>query len=96
MKQYIAARIERGWDKQRIIDGLVDEFGDDVLATPAKSGFDLIAWLVPGLLILIAIGGISALAWHWSRRRPASDGPPPPPPTADESQRLDDELRRLG
>ena len=75
MKQYIAVRIERGWDKQRIIDGLVDEFGEDVLATPAKSGFDLIAWLVPGLLVLVAVGGISLLAWHWSRRRPRGRRP---------------------
>ena len=74
----------------------MDEFGEDVLATPAKSGFDLSAWLVPGLLILAAIGGISLLAWLWSRRRPAAAGPDPPPPTADESRRLDDELRRQG
>jgi cytochrome c-type biogenesis protein CcmH len=96
MKQYIAVRIERGWDKQRIIDGLVDEFGPDVLATPSKSGFDLIAWLVPAIAILAAIGIIGGLAWRWSRRRPASAPAHGPPPTPEESRRLDDELRRLG
>lgn len=98
MKAYIAERIDRGWDKQRIIDGLVDEFGQGVLATPPKSGFDLIAWLVPGLAVLAGLVGIGLLAWAWSHRRPASaaGGPSPPPPTPEEARRLDDELRRLG
>ncbi len=96
MKQYIAQRIDRGWDKERIIDGLVAEFGEGVLATPAKSGFDLVAWLVPGLAVLAGLVGIGVLAWTWSRRRPASATAEPPPPTAEEARRLDDELRRLG
>ena len=95
MKQYIAQRIDRGWDKQRIIDGLVAEFGEDVLATPSKSGFDLIAWLVPGLAVLAGIVAVGVLAWTWSRRRPSSSAAAPPPPTAEEARRLDDELRRL-
>jgi cytochrome c-type biogenesis protein CcmH len=93
MKQYIAERIDRGWDKERIIDGLVAEFGEGVRATPSKSGFDLIAWLVPGLAVLAGIVAVGVLAWTWSRRRPAASAPPPPP-TAEEARRLDDELRR--
>jgi cytochrome c-type biogenesis protein CcmH len=95
MKQYIAERIDRGWDKERIIDGLVAEFGEGVLATPAKSGFDLIAWLVPGLAVLAGIVTVGVLAWTWSRRRQGAAAPAPPPPTAEEARRLDDELRRL-
>ena len=53
MKAYIARRIEAGWTKQQIIDGLVDEFGKNVLATPPKEGFDLIAWVVPGLFVAL-------------------------------------------
>ncbi len=96
MKAYIAERIDRGWDKERIIDGLVAEFGDGVRATPPKSGFDLIAWVVPALVVLAGIAAIGALAWTWSRRRPAGAEAEPPPPSAEEARRLDDELRRLG
>jgi cytochrome c-type biogenesis protein CcmH len=96
MKRYIAERIERGWDKERIIDGLVAEFGEGVRATPAKSGFDLVAWLVPGLAVLGGIVAIAALAWAWSRRRPAAAAPEAPPPTPEEARRLEDELRRMG
>ena len=96
MKAYISDRIDEGWGKERIIQGLVDEFGDGVLATPPKSGFDLIAWLVPGLAVLLGLAAIPLLARAWSRRRPAAAGGQPAPPTADEARRLDDELRRLG
>jgi cytochrome c-type biogenesis protein CcmH len=94
MKVYIGDRIERGWSKERIIDGLVDEFGREVLATPPKSGFDLIAWLVPGLLVLAGLAAIPIIARAWARR-PRASGPEPPAPTPDEARRLDDELRRL-
>jgi len=94
MKQYIAERIDAGWDKQRIIDGLVDEFGDEVLATPPKSGFDLIAWIVPGLVVVLGLAAIPFLARAWSRRSRAvpEDAPAPSP---EEARRLDEELKRL-
>jgi cytochrome c-type biogenesis protein CcmH len=96
MKVFIAERIDQGWEKDRIIDALVVEFGDGVLATPPKSGFDLIAWLVPGLAVLAGIVAIGLLAWTWSRRRPAAAAAEAaPPPTPEEARRLDDELRRL-
>ena len=97
MKAYIADRIDEGWDKQRIIDGLVVEFGDGVLATPPKSGFDLIAWLVPGLAVLFGLAAIPFLARALvAPAGPAAAGAEPPPPTPEEARRLDDELRRLG
>lgn len=95
MKAYIAQRIEAGWTKQQIIDGLVDEFGKNVLATPPKEGFDLIAWVVPGLFVALGLLSIPLIARRWSRRS-RDDGPEPPELSADDSRRLDEELRRLG
>jgi cytochrome c-type biogenesis protein CcmH len=93
MKAYIAARIERGESKQQIIDGLVEEFGTGVLATPPKSGFDLIAWLAPALVVALGLAAIPIMTRAWARRRP---GPAPetPAPSPEEARRLDEELRR--
>lgn len=94
MKEYIAARIDQGWDKQRIIDGLVDEFGEGVLATPPKSGFDLVAWIVPALAVLLGLAAIPVITRTWARpRREASE---PPPISPEDERRLEEELRRLG
>ncbi len=95
MKAYIAQRIEAGWTKQQIIDGLVDEFGKNVLATPPKEGFDLIAWVVPGLFVALGLLSIPIIARRWSRRS-RDEVAAPPELGADDAARLDEELRRLG
>ena len=91
MKAYIARRIDQGWSKQRIIDGLVDEFGSQVLATPPKSGFDLIAWIVPALAVALGLAAIPVLARTWARRAPPEAAPAP---ISDEDRRRLEE--RLG
>ena len=91
MKAYIARRIEAGWSKQRIIDGLVDEFGPQVRATPPKSGFDLIAWVVPALAVALGLCAIPVIARTWARRTPPS-APQGVPMTDEERRRLDEEL----
>jgi len=95
MKAYIARRIEAGWTKDQIINGLVDQFGKNVLATPPKEGFDLIAWVVPGLFVALGLASIPFITRRWSKRAHA-DAPAPPELTPDEARRLDEELRRLG
>ena len=51
----IRTLIAQGRDKDQIKDALVAEYGPRVLATPTGHGFDLLAWLVPGAAILIAL-----------------------------------------
>jgi len=64
--------IARGEDKDEIKDALVAQYGPRVLATPSGHGFDLLAWLVPGAVIVIALAAIGfALTRARRRRRPA-------------------------
>jgi cytochrome c-type biogenesis protein CcmH len=93
MKQIIRARIAEGATAQQIKDELVAQFGSGVLAEPPKSGFDLLAWLVPLGLLGAGGVGVAALAWGWSRRRGEADGVALDDPALD--RRLDDELARF-
>ena len=95
MKRYIAEKRDAGWTQQEVIDGLVDEFGRGVLATPPKSGFDLIAWLVPGIAVLLGLAAIPLLTRAWARRPRPDAAASGPPPTEEEARRLEEELRRL-
>ena len=75
---------------------LVAQFGDGVLASPPKRGFDLLAWLLPlgGLALgVVVVGG---LAWSW-RRRSRADAAAPSEEPLDPAleRRLDDELARF-
>ena len=95
MKQYIRRRLAAGATEAQIKAELVDQFGPGVLAEPPKSGFDLLAWLVPlGVLVGGAVG-VGAIAWGWSRRR--ADGAPAASAPLDPEleRRLDAELRRF-
>jgi cytochrome c-type biogenesis protein CcmH len=92
MKQEIRRRIAQGWTKQQIIDEMVANFGPDVLSTPAKHGFDLLAWVLP---LGGAVAGVSALAVGaaaWSKRA----GPAPAGALdAATERRIDEELERF-
>ncbi len=84
--------IDEGKTKDEIKDALVAEYGSEVLATPGGSGFDLVAWLVPGLAILGAGTAIGIYALRRSRRRPSSTRPPPI--EASDVSRLDEDMSR--
>ena len=94
-RAFIRARIARGDSKQEIKDALVREYGQDVLAVPDNSGFDLSAYLVP---ILAFIAGTAALGVGVLRWRRRGEGEPPgpggPAPSDEEAERLDADLAR--
>ena len=71
MKDRIAVRISQGATKQQILDEFVADFGRQVLATPPKHGFDLVAWLLPGLAVVGGLCAIPFVTRAWAKRRPA-------------------------
>lgn len=86
--------IERCRSKEEIKDVLVAQFGDDGLALPEARGFELGAYVVPALAVLLAGGGVATAARRWRRADPAS-GPGAAGPDDDEAAaRLDADLRR--
>jgi len=90
-RAFIRRQIAMGKDKQEVKDALVEEFGPGVLADPPSSGFDLAAYLVPVLLVLVAVAGLAVAARRWRRR--ASPAPAAGPPLDDDDERrLDAEL----
>jgi cytochrome c-type biogenesis protein CcmH len=97
MKASIQRQIDAGNTKEEILDHFVSIYGEQVLATPRKSGFSLTAWVAP--FLAVAAGGIvvSALIWTWARRRPASaEAAASPFPVEDldlYEERVDEELR---
>jgi cytochrome c-type biogenesis protein CcmH len=93
VRHQIQQKHDLGWSKQRTLDWLVQQYGEEVLAAPPKHGFDLLAWVIPGAVLLGGAGLAAALAVSWSRgRRPS----PPSGPTADPAMeaRIDADLER--
>jgi cytochrome c-type biogenesis protein CcmH len=68
MKQFVRTRIAAGDTKSEIKDQLVTQFGKGVLAAPERSGFDLLAWVLPIAALLAGAAVLTVLAWRWTRR----------------------------
>ena len=95
MKRYIRERLAAGASEAQIKAELVDQFGPGVLAEPPKSGFDLLAWLVPFAVLVAGAVGVGLVVWAWSHRRGEGDTGPPPELDPELERRVDAELRRF-
>ena len=96
-REFIRERIAQGLSKEEIKDELVAEFGEEVLAVPGSDGFDLAAWLVPGIAIIAAAIAIALGLRRWRRDGGDEDGGSAEPRdelSAEESERLDRDLAR--
>jgi cytochrome c-type biogenesis protein CcmH len=92
-REFIHRLIERCRSKDQVKQALAAQFGNRVLATPDDNGFDLAAYLVPALAVLLGASTIAFAATRWRRRR-GPDEPPPPAPAGAAQDRLDSDLDR--
>jgi cytochrome c-type biogenesis protein CcmH len=103
MRTYISTRIAAGDTKTEIKDQLVDQFGEGVLAAPPKRGFNLLAWVLPFVGLVVAGVVVAVLVRRWrgaGKARdasgvsdPSQNGRPALDPELE--QRLDEELARF-
>ena len=94
IRAFIRARIAAGATKSEIKDALVQEFGESVLASPPKRGFNLLAWVLPPVAVVAGAGVLAVLAVRWSRRRDVDDAPQQAL-SPDVERQIDDELARF-
>jgi cytochrome c-type biogenesis protein CcmH/NrfF len=92
-REFIIELVEQCKSKDEIKAALVTEFGEGVLAVPDREGFNLTAYIVPGLAALATAAVIVVATLRWRRRRPA-EAVRGGGPTGEDSARLDEDLRR--
>jgi cytochrome c-type biogenesis protein CcmH len=97
VKRYIQGRIAAGDTRSQIKRELVAQYGTRILAAPPRHGFDLLAWVLPLVLILGGAGVMGLLAWRWTRRReePHPVESPQRPLDPELDARVDEELWRF-
>ena len=67
MRRTVRERLAEGESRDEVLRFFVERYGEGILAAPPKSGFNLLAWLVPPLALLIG-GGALALVLRSMRR----------------------------
>ena len=93
-REFIRDQIAAGKNKAQVKAALVDEYGEEVLADPGTSGFNVTLWIVPIALVILAAGGIAVALKRWRGRTPTEDPPLPPELSPEDARRLDAELSR--
>jgi cytochrome c-type biogenesis protein CcmH/NrfF len=97
-KVFVAKLVATGKSKAEVKDALVAQYGKEVLATPEASGFDLSAYLVPILAILIAAVALAYSVVRWRRNgeqnRRSTDVKPAQAPGSEDAERLEADLSR--
>ena len=93
-RAYIRRLIAQGESKQQIKDALARQYGDEVLALPKNDGFNLAAYLVPLLGVLLAAGLLAFALTRWRRPRRAAPAGAAPGISSADSHRLDEDMAR--
>ena len=83
LRREIATWARAGMSERAILDRLEREYGV-VRGAPDNA----VAWLLPGVAVLVGAVGVLVLARRWARRPPG----PPPRVSSEERERIDAEL----
>lgn len=68
MTTLIKQKLEQGQTEAQIVQFFVAQYGEQVLASPPKKGFNLTAWILPFAAILAGGGVIYVAVRRWVRR----------------------------
>lgn len=97
-KVFVAKLVAEGKSKAEVKDALVAQYGPSVLALPKASGFDLSAYLVPilGLVVAVVVLAFSVLRWRRSGRanEPSVKDATADAPQGEDAERLEADLSR--
>src|SRR6266404_1271063 len=71
MLKELGATVNRGDSEDKITQTFVQEFGTTVYAEPPKSGFSLVAWLMPVFYFLFGAAIVVFFIMKWRKQAPA-------------------------
>jgi len=99
MRAMIRGMLDKGKTKEEILSSFVSQYGESILSAPPKKGFNLVAYILPfvGLLVGVVVAVVFVRKWAFSGRKEASDeGDAEVADLNDEMQKkIDDELKKL-
>ena len=97
MRDLVLKKLRQGETKEEVLQYFASKYGERVLAEPTKGGFNRMLWLLPFVIVVVAVALISLLMRRWSTRASMETEP-----RFDENQqseyvtRLEKELKEFG
>jgi cytochrome c-type biogenesis protein CcmH len=68
MQKEIGAHVAKGDSDDATLDAFVQEYGPTVLVEPPKRGFNILAWLMPIVLPLLALVVVWEVVRRWRHK----------------------------
>ena len=82
MRQIVRERLATGESREQILDYFVSKYGEWILLSPPRRGFNLVVWVLPFAGVLAGLVAIALTLRRWSRFRREE-----PPETVDPADR---------
>ena len=83
----IARRLRAGQTSAQIRAFFASRYGDTILLTPKSTGFDSLIWILPVIVLVVGIAGLTAAFLRWRRLAPTA-------PTTDDRELVDEARHR--
>jgi len=93
MRAIIRERLAAGESPAEIQRYFVDRYGEWILLSPPRRGFNLLVWLLPVAAVVVGLTATCALVWRWTHR-PRRARPSPAAVDAAMSERIRREMER--
>jgi len=68
MLKEVDQHIAKGETDEQILQAFVQEYGTQVYAEPPKSGFSLVAWILPSVYLFVGVGVVIFVIARWRKR----------------------------
>jgi len=75
MLKEVDQHIAKGETDEQILQAFVQEYGSQVYTEPPKSGFSLVAWVLPSVYLFVGAGVVVFVIARW-RKRPSQEAVP--------------------
>src|SRR5574341_1234390 len=68
MRAIVRERLEAGESPAEVIQYFVDRYGEWILLSPRRRGFNWLVWLGPGVAVVVGLAIVAVLLRRWTRR----------------------------
>ncbi|MDZ7362663.1 MAG: cytochrome c-type biogenesis protein CcmH [candidate division KSB1 bacterium] len=95
VSKQVATLLQNGKGKAEVLQAMVAQYGEKILAAPTKEGFNLTAWILP--FVALAVGGliVARIISHWKQQTPQKMPAAAPVANPEEKTALDPYQERL-
>lgn len=95
MRERVRQQLADGRSENEIVDSLYAIYGEIILGAPRARGIGILAWVMPGLFLVLGVGLLVVWLRSTGRREAAAPSAPPPALDPEEQARLEAELSEL-